>query len=103
MRRPITATLAVLVVTGGLVAPARGGMVSGTLTGDSTLTPTGTPGVFVQVLIGEGTDTTFGLFAHDSQSTIDFSSPPDIVISGGTFLETFAQGTLFGTSSGNAT
>ena len=78
-------------------------MISGSLSGNSTLTPTGTPDVFTQLLIGEGMDTTFGSFAHESLSTIDFSRPPDFFISDGTFLETFAQGTLFGTSSGRGT
>ena len=100
---PITTTLVALVVMGGLVVPVQGGLISGTLSGDSTLTPTGTPGVFVQNLTGDGDDTVFGSFTPQSQSTIDFSHPPTILISAGTFLETFSQGTLFGTSSGSGT
>jgi hypothetical protein len=39
MRRPITATLVALVIMGGLNLPVQGGSISGTLSGDSTLTP----------------------------------------------------------------
>jgi hypothetical protein len=103
MRLLITTTLVALVVMGGHVASVRGDLIVGTISGDSVLTPTGTPGVFVQSLMGEGMDTTFGSFAHESQSTIDFSLPPDILISNGTLVETFAQGTLLGISSGRGT
>ena len=67
------------------------------------MTPTGTPGVFTQSFTGDGHDTTFGGFTPTSQSTVDFSHPPNILISGGTFLETFVGGTLFGTSTGSGT
>ena len=40
MRRPITAPLVALVALGGLVAPVQGGSISGTYSGDATLTPT---------------------------------------------------------------
>ena len=103
MRRPFTATLLALLVTGGLAWPVQGGIVTGTLSGVSTLTPTNTPGVFVQNFTGSGTDTTYGAFEVQSQATIDFSNPPAITISGGTLTETFSQGTLFGTSSGRGT
>jgi hypothetical protein len=103
MRRSITALLVALVALGGLVVPAHAGSISGTLEGDSTLTPTGPPGIFLQNFTGDGDDTTFGPFTPQSQSTIDFSNPPNILISNGTFLETFPFGTLFGTSSGSGT
>src|ERR1700675_1230268 len=101
MRRPITATLIALVATVGLAVHVQGGVITGTLSGDSTLTPTITPGVFVQNFTGDGDDTTFGSFTPQSLSTIDFSNPPAILISNGMFSETFLQGTLFGTSSGS--
>lgn len=41
--------------------------------------------------------------AAQSTSTVDFSNPPNIVISDGSFTETFANGTLLGTSSGSGT
>ena len=92
-----------LVALGGLVARVQGGSISGTYSGDATLTPTSTPGVFVQNFTGDGDDTTFGSFMAQSSATVDFSKPPDITLSGGTFLETFTQGTLFGICSGSGT
>ncbi len=103
MRRPITAPLVALVALGGLVAPVQGGSISGTYSADATLTLTSTPGVFVQNITGDGVDTTFGSFIAQSSATVDFSKPPDITLSGGMFLETFSQGTLFGICSGSGT
>jgi hypothetical protein len=103
MIRSLPATLIALVVIGGLAVPVHATSISGTLSGDSTLTPTAEPGVFVQNFTGDGDDTIFGSFTAQSDSTIDFSHPPTIVISSGSFLETFLQGTLFGTSSGSGT
>ncbi len=85
----------------GFAVPVRASTVSGTLEGDSTLTPAGTPGVFIQNFTGDGDDTTFGSFTAASTSTVDFSNPPNIIISDGMFTETFAKGKLFGTSSGD--
>jgi hypothetical protein len=90
-----------VVALGGLVVPVQADVITGTFEGDSTLTPTGTPGVFLQNFTGNGDDTTFGLFTPSSNSTIDFSNPPDILISNGTLSETFTDGTLEGTSSGS--
>jgi hypothetical protein len=92
-----------VVALGVLVVPVQADLITGTFEGDSTLTPTGTPGVFIQDFTGDGDDTTFGLFTPSSQSTIDFSVPPNILISNGTLLETFTNGTLEGTSSGSGT
>ena len=86
---------------GGLALPVHAGPISGTLSGDSTLTPAGTPGIFVQTFTGDGDDTIYGSFTAQSGSTIDFSDPPHILISSGSFTEVFSQGTLFGTSSGS--
>jgi hypothetical protein len=96
-------SLTALLVMGGVVASAHAGQISGTLSGDSTLMPTGTPGVYVQNFTGDGDDTTYGSFTPTSSSTVDFSHPPAIVISDGMFTEIFSQGTLFGTSSGDGT
>ena len=101
MRRSITATLVALVVMGSVVVQVQGGSISGTFEGDSTLTPTSPPGVFVQNFTGEGDDTIFGSFTVQSQSLIDFSKSPDITISNGMLFEIFSQGTLFGTTSGS--
>jgi hypothetical protein len=92
-----------LIVIASIAIPLHAGAISGTLSGDSTLTTTGSPGVFVQNFIGDGDDATFGSFTAASQSNIDFSKPPQIAISGGSLTETFSNGTLFGTSSGDGT
>jgi len=88
---------------GGFAVSVYAGPISGSLSGDTTLTPTATPGVFTQNYIGDGNDTTFGSFTLQSTSTVDFGHPPNIVISDGMFTETFSDGTLFGTSSGDGT
>jgi hypothetical protein len=103
MTRPITATLIALLVTASLAVPLQGGSISGTFEGDSTLTPTSPPGVFVQNFTGDGDDTIFGSFKVQSQSLIDFSKPPAITISNGMLFEIFSHGTLFGTTSGGGT
>jgi hypothetical protein len=102
MRRPITILIA-LSMMGGLVVPVHAGPIAGTLSADSTLTPAGPPGHYVQNLTGDGDDTRLGSFTTQSQSNIDFSNPPHITISNGTTTETFTNGTLLGTSSGSGT
>lgn len=100
MIRSVVATLFTLVMMG---VPVHADLVTGTLTGDSILTPSLVPGVYVQNFTGDGDDTIFGAFTLQSQSTTDFNNPPSIVVTGGSFVETFSQGTLFGTSSGGGT
>jgi len=87
-------------VLGCLIIPARAGVISGTFDGVSTLTPTGTPGIFTQNFSGDGDDTTYGSFTPSSVSTVDFSHPPNIVITNGMISLVFTEGTLDGTSSG---
>jgi hypothetical protein len=100
MRRLIVMLVVVLV---GLAVPVRAGSLSGTFGGDSTLTPTGTQGMFTQNFTGKGTDVTYGEFTAASTSHINFASPPDIFISDGMLSMTFSKGTLFGTSEGIGT
>jgi hypothetical protein len=83
--------------------PVRAGSISGTFSGDSTLTPTGTPGVFVQNFTGDGHDDTYGAFTPASMSTIDFSHPPAVTVTDGVLSLTFSQGSFFGTASGHGT
>jgi len=85
----------------GLVMPLQASMVTGNFDGNTTLTPTGTPGVYTQSFIGDGTDATYGAFDAQSTSTADFSHPPSITLTNGMLLETFTNGTLFGTGSGS--
>ena len=103
MIRSFAASLIALVMMGGFAASVSAGPISGTLSGDATLTPTAALGVFTQNYSGDGNDTMFGSYTVQSTSTVDFSHPPNVVISDGTFTETFSEGTLFGTSSGNGT
>jgi len=86
-----------------LTVPAQAGSLSGSFDGVASLTPTGTPGVFIQNFVGDGTDATFGAFDAMSRSTVDFSNPPSINITNGTLTEIFAGGKLFGTGSGSGT
>ncbi len=102
MRRSIMAPF-LLAALASVVATAHAGSISGTLSGDATLTTTGTPGVYVQNFSGDGDDTLLGFFTSQSTSTVDFSNPPHILFTNGMISETFAQGTLSGTSSGSGT
>jgi hypothetical protein len=103
MTHSVAASLIALLLAGGFAVPVHAGPISGTLSGDGTLAPTSTPGIFTQNYTGDGTDATFGSFTLQTTSTVDLSNLPHIVISDGTFTETFSLGTLFGTSSGDGT
>jgi len=92
-----------LVVMLGLIVPAYGSSLSGALDGTATLTPTGTPGIFIQNFVGDGTDATFGAFTVTSHSTVDFTSPPSIVITNAMLTDVFAGGKFFGIGSGTGT
>ena len=52
---------------------------------------------------GDGTDATYGAFTATSQSTVDFTSPPSIIITNGMLTDVFAGGKFFGTGSGSGT
>lgn len=95
--------LGVVVLLAALVVPSHASHLSGTFDGVGTLTPTGTPGIFIQNFTGDGTDTTLGAFTIVGQSTVDFSNPPNFTITNGTITLTFSDGTLFGSSSGEGT
>ncbi|MGO9256437.1 MAG: hypothetical protein ACLQU1_09070 [Bryobacteraceae bacterium] len=103
MIRSVAFTLTALAMMGAFAVPVHASAISGTFDGDATLTATSTPGIFVQNFTGDGVDTIYGSFTPQSNSTIDFSDPPSIIISSGMFTETFSQGTLFGASSGGGT
>ncbi len=101
--RAIPLSVLLLLVMSLLVVPAFADSLTGTFDGNATLTPTGTPGVFVQNFTGDGTDATFGAFDVTSMSTVDFRNPPAILFTNGMLTETFLDGTLFGTGSGTGT
>ena len=103
MRRSIAAPVVALVAVWALAMPVQAGILSGTFDGDATITPTGTPGIYTQNFTGDGTDDTYGAFTPSSTATINFSNPPNIVITNGMHLDTFANGTLFGPGSGSGT
>jgi len=106
MKRRLAWTLCLVALAlswGAVSAVAKTINISGTFEGDSTLTPTGSPGIYTQDFTGDGEDTLFGAFTPSSTSTIDFSNPPNIMISDAMFTETFRYGTLFGTASGSGT
>jgi hypothetical protein len=98
--RALAAPLLFFVVTVCLIVPAYASSIEGSFDGTATLTPTNTPGVFIQNFMGDGTDNTFGAFDVTSMSTVDFSNPLDIVITDGMLSQIFAGGSLFGTGSG---
>jgi hypothetical protein len=99
--RALAAPLLLLVITVCLIVPAYAGSIEGSFDGTATLTPTNTPGVFIQNFMGDGTDHTFGAFDVTSMSTVDFSNPPNIVITNGMLSQVFSDGTLFGTGTGS--
>jgi hypothetical protein len=103
MKRTSAAILLAAVAVGLLAGGAQAGTISGSFEGNGDLTPTGMPGVFVQHFTGEGDDTTLGPFTIGSQSTVDFSHPPLLLVTNGMVSLNFADGTLFGTSSGMGT
>jgi hypothetical protein len=87
------------------VTPVQASTISlnGTFDGTGSLTPTSQPGIFIFNFTGDGTDMTFGAFTPTSTSTIDFSNPPNIVVSNGMWSQMFNDGVIFGTSSGTGT
>jgi hypothetical protein len=106
MFRSLAVTLVALVVMGALAVPVQADTtaVSGTLTGTSTLTPTGTLGVYDETFTGSGVDSVSGPYTTTNTSTITFSNPTTFT-SVGMFIDVLAGGTLFGTftSKGNIT
>ena len=104
MIRSLVVTLIALVIFGGLAAPAQADSTSstGTLTGNTTLTPTATLGVFKESFAGSGVDSVSGPFTGTNMGTLTFTSLTTF-ISSGTFVDVFSDGTLFGTFTGNGT
>jgi hypothetical protein len=104
MFRSLAVTLIALVVMGVLAVPVQADTtpVSGTLTGTTTLTPTGTLGVFDSSFTGSGVDSVSGPFTTTNMGTITFTSLT-MFTSSGTFMDVLAGGTVFGTFSGSGT
>src|SRR5690349_19328726 len=102
MKRSRAALFAGLLAFGCLTIPGNADTIhlSGTFAGSATLTPTG-PGIFQEILTGNGTDDSFGSFTINGMSTIDFSHPPSVTLSGGMIDLAFSEGTLGGESSGS--
>jgi hypothetical protein len=100
MARSVAAILFALVMMASLAGPVQADSisVSGTVTGNSTLTPTADPAVFDSKFTGSGVDTVSGAFTTTNTGTIKFTSSTTFT-SSGTFVDVFAGGTLFGTFS----
>ena len=98
MIRSLAATLFALVMIGGLAVPVLADSIpdSGTVTGNTTLTPTGIPGVFGTNFTGSGVDSVSGAFEATNTGITIFSSTTAFT-SSGTFIDVFAGGTVFGT------
>jgi hypothetical protein len=92
-----------MVLLAAVAIPLHASQLSGNYDGVGTLTPTGMPGIFIQDLTGNGVDAFFGAFTIGGESTVDFSNPPLIVVTGGMVTLAFSNGTIFGTTSGEAT
>ena len=103
-RLSLAATLFALVMMGSLAVPVQADSIpdSGTVTGNSTLTPTGILGVFGSNFTGSGVDSVFGAFTATNTGITIFSSSTAFTISG-TFTDIFAGGTVFGTFTENGT
>ena len=94
-----------LLVLGMLPGPAYSAAIdlNGTFSGNATITPTGTPGIYAESFTGSGTDSIYGAFTATATSTVDFSHPPSVTISNSMLSEVFMNGTLGGSSSGSGT
>ena len=104
MLRSLAVILIALMMMGAPAAPLQADTtpVSGTLTGTTTLTPTANPAVFDSSFTGSGVDSVSGAFTTTNMGTITFTSLT-MFMSGGTFMDIVAGGTLFGTFTGNGT
>jgi hypothetical protein len=103
MTRAIAAIAVALMLVGAVAPPVHAGSLMGTFDGVSTLTPTGTPGIYLQSFTGDGDDDTYGSFTPSSTSMIDFTNPPKISVTDIMFSLDFSQGSLFGTGTGGGT
>jgi PEP-CTERM motif-containing protein len=104
MIRSFAVALIALVMLGGLAVRVQADTTStsGTLTGTSTSTATSNPAVFDSSFTGSGVDSVSGPFAAANTGTITFTSLTAF-LSSGTFVDTFSDGTIFGTFSGSGT
>ena len=105
MIRSLAATLIALVMMGALAMPvlADSTPTSGTLTGNSILTPTSNPYVYDASFSGSGVDTVSGSFTATNMGTDTFNSTFTSWTSSGAFEDIFATGTVFGTFTANGT
>ena len=102
MKSAIFGLLIVLAGLGGLVAPARADLISGSLSGLATFTPI-SPVVALDNFSGIGEDSLLGAFTVEEQSVLTFitvTSPAQFILSEGTFSEITPGGTVHGTASG---
>ncbi|HLK60624.1 MAG TPA: hypothetical protein VKU00_28940 [Chthonomonadaceae bacterium] len=97
----LVSVLAALAATCGFVTPAQAQIpLSGSGSGDGTITPL-SGGLLHLSFNLDGTDNLFGSFVGEAGFTVDLSNPANVLIENGTFQDTFAGGTLFGTVTGS--
>lgn len=77
--------------------------ISGTVSATNFLVLTTPPNIFSATSTGTGVDTTSGAFTFSAAATSTLTDPTDFLVSNGTFMETFAGGTLTGTFTGSGT
>lgn len=77
--------------------------ISGTINAANFLVLTTPPNIFSGTSTGTGVDTTFGAFTFSSAWTTTLTDKADFLVSNGTFVDTYATGTVSGTISGSGT
>jgi PEP-CTERM motif len=77
--------------------------ISGTISAANFLVLTTPPNTFSGTSKGTGVDTTFGAFTFSSKWTSTLTDPTDFLVSSGTFVDTYATGTVNGTITGSGT
>ena len=77
--------------------------ISGTISATNFLVLTTPPNIYSGTSTGTGFDTTSGAFIFSSAWTTILTDPTDFLVANGTFLDTYATGTLSGTITGGGT
>lgn len=77
--------------------------ISGTISASNFLVLTTPPNIFSGTSTGTGADTTFGAFTFSSAETAIITDPTDFLIANGTFVDTYAGGSVSGTFTGSGT
>jgi len=81
----------------------RADTISGTISAANVQVLTTPPNIYSGTSTGTGNDTTFGVFNFSSAWTTTLTNPTNFLVSNGTFLETYATGTVSGIFTGSGT